>query len=154
MPSAGSESICVLKDPGIGNPFQRVLDSSHTILQDQNTCSKHQTGKPFHRVLDSSHSFLQNQYACSKIRIENPFHSKSYGFFTLLASKEKKMPVACYCWQIFYSVTEVFSVADPDPHGSAFILVGWIPIRIWNTDLDPGGPKCPIKVKKIQILKC
>ncbi len=31
---------------------------------------------------------------------------------------------------------------DPDPHGYAFILVGWIRIRIGNTDPDPnpGGP--------------
>ncbi len=29
---------------------------------------------------------------------------------------------------------------DPDPHESAFILVGWIRIRNGNTDPDPGGP--------------
>jgi hypothetical protein len=29
------------------------------------------------------------------------------------------------------------SVADPDPHGSAFTLVGWIRIRIGNTNTDP-----------------
>jgi hypothetical protein len=33
----------------------------------------------------------------------------------------------------------LLSVADPNPHGSAFILVGWIRIRIGNTDPDPGG---------------
>ncbi len=35
------------------------------------------------------------------------------------------------------------SIADPDPHGSEFILVGWIGIRFWNTDLDPdqGEPR-------------
>jgi hypothetical protein len=37
------------------------------------------------------------------------------------------------------------SAADPvpDKHGSAFILVGWIRIRIGNMDPDPdpGGPK-------------
>ncbi len=35
----------------------------------------------------------------------------------------------------------MISVADPDPHRYAFILVGWIRIRIGNTDPDPGGPK-------------
>ncbi len=53
---------------------------------------------------------------------------------------------ALYCTQI----TTKGSTADPDPHsywsagsGSAFILVGWIRIRIENTDLDPDprGPK-------------
>ncbi len=34
--------------------------------------------------------------------------------------------------------------------GSAFILVGWIRIRIGNSDPDPGGPKWPTKVKKIR----
>jgi hypothetical protein len=38
--------------------------------------------------------------------------------------------------------------------GSAFILVRWIRIRIGNTDPEPGGPKLPTKVKKIQVLKC
>jgi hypothetical protein len=28
---------------------------------------------------------------------------------------------------------------DPDPHGSAVILVDWIRIRIENADPDPGG---------------
>ncbi len=28
---------------------------------------------------------------------------------------------------------------DPDPHGSALILVSWIRIRIGNADLDSGG---------------
>ncbi len=48
------------------------------------------------------------------------------------------------------------SVADPDPHGSTFISVSWIQIRIriGNTDPDPGGPKLPTKVKKIQLMKC
>ncbi len=47
------------------------------------------------------------------------------------------------------------SIVDPDPHGAAFILVGWIRIRIWNTDSDPdpGVPKWPTKVKKIQGLE-
>ncbi len=39
------------------------------------------------------------------------------------------------------SGTLVTSVADPYPHGSAFILVGWIRVRIGNTYPDPGGPK-------------
>jgi hypothetical protein len=45
------------------------------------------------------------------------------------------------------------SVADPDLHGSTFISVSWIRIRIriGNTDPDPGGPKLPTKVKKIQV---
>jgi hypothetical protein len=43
-------------------------------------------------------------------------------------------------------------VADPDPHGSTFISVSWI--RIPNADPDPGGPKLPTEVKKIQLLKC
>jgi hypothetical protein len=30
---------------------------------------------------------------------------------------------------------------DPDPHGSAFILVGGIRIRIGNSDPDLRGPK-------------
>jgi hypothetical protein len=47
-----------------------------------------------------------------------------------------------------------FGRQDPDPHGSAFILVGWIRIRIGNTDPDPGGPNWPTKVKNIQVLKC
>jgi hypothetical protein len=38
--------------------------------------------------------------------------------------------------------------------GNAFILVGWIRIRIGNSDPDPGGPKWTIKVKKIKVLKC
>jgi hypothetical protein len=49
---------------------------------------------------------------------------------------------------IFFLVMTVMaacSVADPEPHGSAIILVRfiWIRIRIGNTDPvpDPGGPK-------------
>jgi hypothetical protein len=43
------------------------------------------------------------------------------------------------------------SVVDLDPHGSAFILVGWIWIRIGKTDPDRVGPKGPTKVKKMQV---
>jgi hypothetical protein len=45
-------------------------------------------------------------------------------------------------------------VVDPDLDPGAFILVGWIQIRIriGNTDPDPGGPKLLTKVKKIQVL--
>jgi midasin (ATPase involved in ribosome maturation) len=31
------------------------------------------------------------------------------------------------------------TVVDLDPYGSAFILVGWIRVRIGNKDPDPGG---------------
>ncbi len=44
------------------------------------------------------------------------------------------------------------SVSDPDPHRSAFILVGWmrILIRFGSTDPDPdpGGQKGPPKIEK------
>ncbi len=52
------------------------------------------------------------------------------------------------CW-----LQNVYSSPDPDPHRSACILVGWIRIRIGNTDPDPWGPKWPTKVKKIQVLQ-
>jgi hypothetical protein len=38
---------------------------------------------------------------------------------------------------------------DPDPYGSALILIGWIRIRIQIRDVDPnpGGQKLPSKKK-------
>ncbi len=50
------------------------------------------------------------------------------------------------------------SVADPEPdlHGSALILVGWIRIRIGYADSDPGGQKEPQKRKNLInfMLRC
>ncbi len=44
------------------------------------------------------------------------------------------------------------SVVDPDPHGSALIVVGWIRIRTPNADPDPGpgGQKYPTKKEKMK----
>jgi hypothetical protein len=50
-----------------------------------------------------------------------------------------------YIFFLVMTVMATCSVADPEPNGSAFILVRWIwiQIRIGNTDpdSDPGGPK-------------
>jgi hypothetical protein len=51
------------------------------------------------------------------------------------------------------------SVVDPDPHGSTFILVSYIRVRIENVDMDsdPGGQKWPTKkLRKMYgiVLKC
>ncbi len=48
------------------------------------------------------------------------------------------------------SIISGTSVVDPDLDPAAYILVGWIRIRIGNTVPDSGGPKWPTKVKKIQ----
>ncbi len=58
--------------------------------------------------------------------------------------------------QLLFQHSLTHCVAVPDPHGYAFILVGWTRIRIENTDqdTDPGGPKWTAKVKKVQVLKC
>jgi hypothetical protein len=42
------------------------------------------------------------------------------------------------------------SLSDPDPHGSALILIGWIRIRIQN---GKNYHKIRKKGKKIQVLK-
>jgi hypothetical protein len=43
------------------------------------------------------------------------------------------------------------------PHGSSFILVSWMRIRIrfgrTDPDLDPGGQKGPSKIEKKEIFK-
>jgi hypothetical protein len=41
--------------------------------------------------------------------------------------------------------TQSVSVVDPDMHGSAFILVRWIRIRIRNADPDQRGQNEPQK---------
>ena len=43
------------------------------------------------------------------------------------------------------------SVVDPNPHGSAFIWLSWIRIRMGNADLDPGAWKLTKFYKHIRF---
>jgi hypothetical protein len=36
------------------------------------------------------------------------------------------------------NIFKQYRIENPDLHGPAVLLVGWIGIRIWNADPDPG----------------
>ncbi len=45
--------------------------------------------------------------------------------------------VACILIPVLFFVMGRLSVVDPDPHGSAFIGLSWIRIRIQEHEIDP-----------------
>jgi hypothetical protein len=72
----------------------------------------------------------------------------------LISSMLKKNPLEriklrnSHCYVLIIVILQhCISVSDPDPHGTALILLSWVRIRIGNADPDKGTRKS-IKINK------
>jgi hypothetical protein len=55
---------------------------------------------------------------------------------------------------MYFKQKLIVCVVDPDPHGSALILVGWIWIRTGNPDTNSGEKKIIHKNRKSEEISC